>query len=173
MNLMITCSRHLEDEAAEEISRVLRDLGDKSPRVDISNLSGIITALTSLDPFFVARKIHQKILDEPWSIRYCLRIIPLQEMVITEKENIVNAAINQAGRIKSQNTYRITVEKRHSTISTKEIIDAIANKIPSKVSLKKYDWLVLVEILGNKTGVSVLKEDYIISTQKLKRSLSE
>ncbi|MGQ0639091.1 MAG: THUMP domain-containing protein [Nitrososphaerota archaeon] len=173
MNLIITCGRHFEDEAAEEISMILNDLGDKSPSVDISNLSGIITALTSLDPFFVVRKIQEKILDEPWSVRYCLRIIPIQEVVVTEKENIVNAVLNHTEAIKSQNTYRITIEKRHSTISTKEVIDAIASRIQNKVSLKKFDWLVLVEILGNKTGVSVLKEDDIISTQRLKRSLSE
>ena len=173
MNLIITCGRHFEDEAAEEISMILNDLGDKSPVVDISNLSGILTALTSLDPFFVVRKIQEKILDEPWSVRYCLRIIPIQEVVVTEKENIVRAVLNHAEAIKSQNTYRITIEKRHSTISTKEIIDAIASRIQNKVSLKKFDWLVLVEILGNKTGVSVLKEDDIISTQRLKRSLSE
>ena len=173
MNLIITCGRHLEDEAAEEISMILNDLGDKGPRVDISNLSGILIALTSLDPFFVVRKIQEKILNEPWSIRYCHRIIPIQEVVITEKESIVNAALNHTEAIKSQNTYRITVEKRHSTISTNEIIDAIASRIQNKVSLKKFDWIVLVEILGNKTGVSVLKEDDIISTQRLKRSLSE
>jgi len=173
LNLIITCGRHFEDESAEEISMILNDLGDKSPIVDISNLSGILTALTSLDPFFVVRKIQEKILDEPWSVRYCLRIIPIQEVVVTEKENIVRAVLNHAEAIKSQNTYRITIETRHSTISTKEIIDAIASRIQNKVSLKKFDWLVLVEILGNKTGVSVLKEDDIISTQRLKRSLSE
>jgi tRNA acetyltransferase TAN1 len=173
LNLIVTCGRHFEDEAAEEISMILNDLGDKNPRVDISNLSGIITVLTSLDPFFVVRKIQEKILDEPWSIRYCLRIIPIQELVVTEKENIVNAALSHTDTIQSQNTYRITIEKRHSTISTKEIIDAIASRIKNNVSLKKFDWIVLVEILGNKTGVSVLKENDIISTQRLKRSLSE
>ena len=173
MNLIITCSRHFEDEAAEEMSVILKELGDKSSRVDISSLSGIITALTSLDPFFVVQKIQEKVLDEPWSIRYCLRIIPIQEVVITEKENIVNAVLSHTETIKLQNTYRITIEKRHSTISTKELIDAIANKIHSKVSLEKFDWMILVEILGNKTGVSVLKEDDVISIQKLKRSLSE
>ncbi|MGI0082758.1 MAG: THUMP domain-containing protein [Nitrosopumilaceae archaeon] len=173
MNLIITCGRHLEAEAAEEISKILKELGDENPRIEVSHLSGIITVITSLDPFFAVQKIQEKILDEPWSIRYCLRIIPIQEFVVTEKENIVNAVLNHADAIMSQNTYRITVEKRHSMISTKEIIDAIANKISSKVSLEKFDWLILVEILGNKTGVSVLKENDIISTQKLKRSLSE
>ncbi len=173
MNLIITCGRHLEAEAGEEISKILRDFGDQNPRIGISHLSGIVTALTSLDPFFVVQKIQEKILDEPWSIRYCLRVIPIQEFVVTEKEDIVNAVLNHADVIRPQNTYRITVEKRHSMISTKEIIEAIANKINSKVSLEKFDWIILVEILGNKTGVSVLRENDIISTQKLKRSLSE
>ena len=72
-----------------------------------------------------------------------------------------------------EDTYRITVEKRHSVISTKEIIDAIADKIDNKVSLEKFDWIILIEIIGNKTGISILKENDVLSTQKLKRSLSE
>jgi len=35
------------------------------------------------------------------------------------------------------------------------------------------DWILLVEILGEKSGVSVVKEDSIISVQKIKRRLSE
>ena len=173
MNLIITSSRHLEPEAADEIREILIDLGDSEPKVEISDLSGIIIATTSLDPFMVVRKIREKILDEPWGIRYCLRIIPIQETVNTEKENIVSALLNHVNLIGPQDTYRITVEKRNFTISTDEIISEIADNIQNKVSLEKFDWLVLVEILGNKTGISVLKEDDVISAQKLKRSLSE
>ena len=173
MNLIITSSRHLEPEAADEIREILIDLGDNEPKVEILDLSGIIIATTSLDPFMAVRKIREKILDEPWSIRYCLRIIPIQEIVNTEKENIVSAVLNHVNLIGPQDTYRITVEKRNFTISTSEIISEIADNIQNKVSLEKFDWLVLVEILGNKTGISVLKEDDVISAQKLKRSLSE
>lgn len=173
MNLIITSSRHLESEAADEIYNILVEMGDKNPISEITNLSGIITVTTSLDPFTVTRKIKERTLNEPWSIRYCLRIIPIHETVITAKANIVNAALKHAKVIENQDAYRITVEKRHSTISTNEIIEEIAAKIHSKVSLEKFDWIILVEILGNKSGVSVLKEDDIISIQKLKRSLSE
>ncbi|HSD05383.1 MAG TPA: THUMP domain-containing protein [Nitrosopumilaceae archaeon] len=173
MNLIITCSRHLESEAAQEIHDILEELGDDDSTVDITHMSGIVTAVTSLDPFVVVEKIKKRILDEPWSIRYCLRIIPIQETVATEKEEIVNAVIKHAAIIESKDTYRITVEKRHSAISTSEIISGIADKIHSKVSLEQFEWIILVEILGNKTGISVLKEANIVSTQKLKRSLSE
>lgn len=173
MNLIITCSRHLESETAQEIHDILEELGDSDTTIDITQMSGIVTAVTLLDPFGIVEKIKKRILDEPWSVRYCLRIIPIQETVTTEKEDIVNAVLKHATAINSDDTYRITVEKRHSAISTSEIISGIADKIHRKVSLEQFDWLVLVEILGSKTGISVLKEDNIVSTQKLKRSLSE
>ena len=85
----------------------------------------------------------------------------------------MNAVLNYVSTIQPQDTYRITVEKRHSEISTNEIITEIADKIKNKVSLEKFDWIVLIEILGKRTGIAILKEDNIISTQKVKRSLSE
>lgn len=173
MSLIVTSSRHLEDEAAQEITMILESFGDKNSKINITNLSGIVTCIITLDPFFVIKKIKEKILEEPWSMRYCHRIIPIQETVITEQQNIVNSVLNHAKIMRDEDTYRITVEKRHSVISTTEIIDAIADKIDNKVSLEKFDWIVLVEILGNRTGISVLKENDILSTQKLKRSLSE
>ena len=173
MNLIVTSSRHLEDEAAQEITTILESLGDDNSTTNITSLSGIVTCNTKLEPFSVIKKIQEKILEEPWSIRYCHRIIPIQETVDTEKQNIVNSVLDHAKIMKNEDTYRITVEKRHSGISTMEIIDAIADKIDNKVSLEKFDWIILVEILGSKTGISVLKENDILSTQKLKRSLSE
>ena len=173
MNLIITSSRHLEPEAAKEISGILEELGDSNATVEISNLSGILTATTTLDPFLAVKKIREKILDEPWMIRYCLRVIPLHDSVYTKKEDIVNAVLNHVNIMQLQDTYRITVEKRHSEISTNEIITEIADKIKNKVSLEKFDWIVLIEILGKRTGIAILKEANIISTQKVKRSLSE
>ena len=173
MNLIITSSRHLESEAAEEMSEILEEFGDPNAPVEISALSGILTATTSLDPFLVVKKIREKILDEPWLIRYCLRIIPLHDAVYTKKDDIVKSVHNHISVMQPQDTYRITVEKRHSEISTNEIIREIADKIQNKVSLEKFDWIVLIEILGKRTGIAIIKENDILSTHKVKRSLSE
>ena len=173
MNLIITSSRHLEPEAAEEMSKTLGEFGDFNATVEISELSGILTATTSLDPFLVVKKIQEKILDEQWMIRYCLRVIPLHDTVYTKKDDIVNSVLKHVSVIQPQDTYRITVEKRHSEISTSEVISEIADKIQNKVSLEKFDWIILIEILGKRTGIAILKEDDILSTQKVKRSLSE
>lgn len=172
MNLIITCGRHLEDEAATEIIDILKHLGDTNCQITKSSLSGILTGTTSLDPFFVVKQVREKIIKEPWTIRYCLRIIPIQITTITEKKAIVDT-ISKIQTMKLSDTYRITVEKRNSNISSKELISAIAEKIQNKVSLENFEWIILVEIIGSRTGISILKENDMISVQKIKRSLSE
>lgn len=173
MNLIVTCSRHLEEEASEEILGILEDLGDPKGRATHSRFSGIVVVDTSLDPFGVISSIKTKILDEPWAMRYCHRFIPIQESTRTAVDEIVSSVQKHVDRIGQGDSFRITIEKRGSEISTKEIIDSIANKIKNKVSLEEYDWNVIVEILGDIAGVSILREDEIVSTMKLKRDLVE
>jgi tRNA acetyltransferase TAN1 len=173
LNLIITCSRSLEEEAVKEISKIIEALGDLEPKVEISTFSGIITASTSLNPFEVVDKIREKILDEPWTVRYCHRFIPIQQTTHARLDDIVKAVQKHIDLVKPTDSYRITIEKRGSDLSSKEIIDAIANTIHNKVSLEKFDWNVIIEILGKIAGVSILKEKDIVSTLKIKRDLME
>ena len=173
MNLIITCSRHLEEEASDEISGILQELGDDSSKIEITNFSGIISVDTSTDPIIVIQKIRKMILDEPWRFRYCHRFIPIQESTTSTIDNIVSSVKNQIKLFNDTETYRITIEKRGSELSSKELIDAIAKNVPNKVSLESFDWNIIVEVIGRMTGISILKEDDIISTLKLKRDSME
>ena len=173
MNLIITCARHLEQETKEELLNILEEFGDPDANIVISDMSGIMTASTKLEPIEVVRRIKEMILDEPWSIRYCLRIIPIQKVIETTIENIEKTIENMNEQIKSGETYRISIEKRNSDLSSKEIITKIADKIKNNVSLEFPDKVVLIEILGNKTGISILKKSDVLSVEKTKRSISE
>lgn len=173
MNLIITCARHLETETEDELRGFLEEFGDSDPKVTITSMSGILTAETKLDPIEVVGKIKEMLLDEPWSVRYCLRIIPIQRVVETKIEEIENVAAEMSEKISKDEKYRISIEKRNSDLSSKDIISKIANKIKNQVSLEFPDKVVLIEILGNKTGMSILKKSDILSTEKTKRSISE
>ena len=173
MNLIITCPRHFEEEASEEIKRILIELGDQEPRIIISSMPGILTGITSLNPIEAIEKIREKILDEPWSIRYCLRIIPIQGVCKTNIKEIEDEILKKVGVIKSEDSYRITIEKRSSKVSSDEIISKIAKNISNKVSLDSPDWVILIEIIGDEAGVSVIRNNNILSVEKTKRSLSD
>jgi len=173
MNLIITCARHLEEDTEEELRDILDELGDSELEVSISDMSGILTAQTKLDPIEVVKKMKEMLLDQPWSIRYCLRIIPIQKVIETKIEVIEMEISNISNQILDGETYRILIEKRNSDISSKEIITKIAHEIKNKVSLDFPDKIILIEILGGMTGISILKEADILSIEKTKRSMSE
>jgi len=173
MNLIITCARHLEPETEEELRDILEKFGDSDTKISITEMSGILTAETKLEPIEVVRKIKEMLLDEPWSIRYCLRIIPIQKVIETKIEEIEKIITDMSEQILDEETYRISIEKRNSDLSSQEIISKIANKIKNKVSLEFPDKVVLIEILGNKTGISILKKVDVLSVEKTKRSVSE
>jgi len=173
LNLIVTCARHLEDETKEEIKNILSNLGDPNPSITISKMPGILTVSTKLDSIKIVKKIQEMILDEPWSVRYCLRIIPVQTTVETSLDEIEKETRSLIDKINNEETYRISIEKRNSNISSQELITKIASGIKNKVSLENPDKIVLIEILGNKTGLSVLKVSDILSVEKLKRSISE
>ena len=173
MNLIITCPRHLEPETESELTDILEEFGDPDVKITISNMSGILTAETKLDPIEVVRNIKEMLLDEPWSIRYCKRIIPIQKVIEPTIEEIEESIQELSNQISDEETYRILIEKRNSDLSSKEIITKIADKIKNKVSLEFPDKIILIEILGNKAGISILKKSDILSTEKTKRSMSE
>ena len=173
MNLIVTCARHLEKETEEELKNILGEFGDSEPQITITKMSGILTCDINIDPVETVRKLREMVLDEPWSIRYCLRVIPIEETVSTDISEIEKKVAEMSGRVLPDETYRISIEKRNSDISGQEIISKVAKKFQSKVSLEFPDKVVLIEILENLTGISVLKKSDVLSLEKTKRSMSE
>ena len=173
INLIVTCARHLEGDTEDELVDILEELGDSDVKIAVSNMSGIITVETKLDPIEVVRKMKEMLLDEPWSIRYCLRVIPVQKIVETDIEEIEKMISSIKNQIEEKESYRILIEKRNSEISSKEIITKIANGVKNKVSLDHPDKIILIEILGIVTGISILKNSDILSIEKTKRSMSD
>ena len=173
MNLIVTCARHLEGDTEDELIDILGELGDSDVKISVSSMSGIITAETKLDPIQVVRKMKEMLLDEPWSIRYCLRVIPIERVIETGIEEIEKTISSMSNQIEEKESYRILIEKRNSDISSKEIITKIANRIRNKVSLDFPDKIILIEILGIITGISILKKSDILSLEKTKRSMSD
>ena len=169
MNLIITCQRNLEDPTILEIQNMLERFGDVDAIIEKTVFSGIIQVQTSLDNIEVIKNFKEIIDDEPWLIKYCSRIIPIQKECESKLEEITNTAIELSQIMKNNETYRIAIEKRHSSLHTKEIISSIADSIANKVSLENSDWEIVVQVLRNKTGISVIAPDTILSVDKQKR----
>jgi len=165
-NLLITTTRGSEAEVCSEIWYLLGEIGDNSINVDKTGISGLIGAKTTFQPHEAIRKLRKLLEERPYEFRYSLRIIPIQEVVQTDLDEITEKATQLAVEIEENNSFRITVEKRHSDISRRDIIEAVARNIHRKVDLKNPQKIILIEVVGGLTGISVISPKDIISTIK-------
>ena len=129
----------------------------------------MILVRTSLDPLTVINKLKELVISEPWQLRYILRVLPIQVVVPTRLDTITDAASELISKI-GRDTFRVTVEKRHNnSLGSMQIIKSIAERIDNRVNLEEPDWVILVQVLGAVTGVSILRPNQIFSSVVEKR----
>jgi tRNA acetyltransferase TAN1 len=163
-NLIATTSRGNERPMTNEILYLLKDeLGDTEAQASKTKVRGLIVAKTALNPIAVIEKFHTILKERPYEFRYALRILPIERVVPTDLEEIKKATAELAAKIGENETFRVTVEKRFTTLHTKDLIEAAAGDIKNKVNLESPDKILLVEVLGALTGLSVLKPNEVLA----------
>lgn len=167
-NLIVSTYRFREEDAQDEILELLDKFGDQAAESELIEIKGMVLVQSSLDPVAVIDKLKDLVASEPWRVRYILRVLPVQVVVPTRLDTIRQAARDLTPKI-GNGTFRVTVEKRHNSLGSMQIIKAIAGQISNKVDLENPSWVILVEVLGGLTGVSVLRPNQIFSSVIEKR----
>ncbi len=169
-NIIATTYRNMEHGLVEELKSLLDELNE--PIVIMpTNISGLVLCLTEADPYDIIDKIRNIVRETPWRVRFVLRLIPIEVVTNTELDEISKEAEKLAERIKGDESYKVEVEKRFTNLHRRDIIEKVAEKIDRRVKLEEPDWIVLIEVVGKDTGISVLKPDDIFSLEKIKRSI--
>lgn len=167
-NLLATTMRGNERQMCYELAYLLKEIGDQAPEVDKSGIRGVIVAKTSLNPVEVIEKFRGILQERPYEFRYALRIIPIEKVVRTSLEEVKRVAAELSIRLGENETFRVTVEKRFTSIHSRDFIEAVATDIKNKVDLKNPDKILLIEVLGGFTGMSLLKPSDLLAVQKEK-----
>jgi tRNA acetyltransferase TAN1 len=167
-NLLITTSRGNEEDACSEIWYLLGEIGDSATKVDKTGITGLVAAKTAFNPFEVIEKFRRILKERPYEFRYILRIIPIEKVMRTDLGEIERAVTEMASNIKENESFRVTVEKRFTDTSTKDIIEAAATNIERKVDLSNPDKIILIEVVGGLTGISIIRPEQIFAVMKEK-----
>jgi tRNA acetyltransferase TAN1 len=144
------------------------ELGDPEPIINKSGIRGLIVAKVSLDPFEVIKRFRAIIHEFPYKFRYALRVIPIQRVIATDLDEIRQASIQLSKSIPEENTFRVTVEKRLTSLHSAEFIEVAAAEIKRTVNLENPDNILLIEVLGKLTGLSLIKPDDVLVVTKEK-----
>jgi len=168
--MLVASPRDRERAAKSEILYFIGDLlGDSELRVAHTHISGLLACKTSLDPFDVVSRLREFALENAYQFRFAIRFTPLEECVDSNIEDIVEATKRLLSKIGEDDSFRVTVRRRHTDLENMEIVTAVAAEIPRKVNLDAPDKTVLVEVVGDWTGLSVLSsEDDILSIMTMR-----
>ncbi len=167
-NLLITTSRGNEEDACSEIWYLLGEIGDSAAKVDKTGITGLVAARTAFNPFEVVEKFREILKERPYEFRYTFRVIPIEKVVRTDLGEIERTTTELASKIKENESFRVTVEKRFTDTSTKDMIEAAAVNIERKVALRNPDKVILVEVVGRLTGISIIRPEQILAVMKEK-----
>jgi tRNA acetyltransferase TAN1 len=92
----------------------------------------------------------------------------VERVVATTLDQIKEAVVQIGSKIDKDETFRVTVEKRFTSLHTLDIIEAAATAIKNKVNLHQPDKILLIEVVGGLTGLSIIKPDETLSVLKEK-----
>ena len=167
-NLLATTMRGNERQMCYELAYLLKEIGDSTPEVGKTGIRGVIVGKTALDPVESIEKLRNILQERPYEFRYALRILPIEKMVHTDLDEVKHAAAELAARIGENETFRVTVEKRFTSIHSQEFIEAAATVIQNKANLETPDKILLIEVLGGVTGMSLIKPTDVLAVIKEK-----
>jgi len=170
-NMLATTDQISVSKASSELWMGLRAAGDPEPRVNRSRIKGVVVARTSMDPVEAIHGLRAHLASDPRRLGSVYRVLPIQAWVETNVEKIVEAVKTLAGVMGPRDSFRVTLEKRRTQLRSLEIIEAVASAVELVVDLVSPDWVVLVEVMGGETGVSVVRPSNILNVQKERAAL--
>lgn len=165
--LLVSCRRNFEKAASSEMFFTL----SKELEIDPDYISARSTGISGL----ISVKLHPdvnltelmnnliELESEKSYFIHTLKIKPIEVIIPAELEalesyvedNIINSF---------EGSFKIEVSKRHTPLVSSEIISTIARNIDNPVDLTNPDNLILIEIIGNKLGVSLIPPHQVYST---------
>lgn len=167
-NLLATTMRGNERQMRYELAYLLKEAGDPAPETGKTGIRGVIVGKTALNPVETIEKFRCILQERPYEFRYALRILPIEKVLRTDLEEVKRVAMELAARLSENETFRVTVEKRFTSIHSRDFIEAAATGIQNKADMENPNKILLIEVLGGLTGMSLISPSCILAVLKEK-----
>jgi tRNA acetyltransferase TAN1 len=168
---LVGCDTMLENDAMSEFWHVMIKYCSVEP-VEVFDLPirGLFLLAVKGDIQSITERLKQVIIKEQFSFRACRKFTPLDCLIKSSLEGITEATRPLLAKVPQKVPWRIESSRRHSKIKRSTVIEKIASlpEAPKgKVNLENPKWLIIIEIIGEWTGVGVFPADKILSVEQI------
>jgi len=165
--LLISTQRNSERSASSEIHFVLVNrlhIEEHLFKVRSTRISGLVTVWVddSLDSHQLIRDM-MALEKESAYFMHCLKIRPVDRVMAADVDTVVSSL--QEAHIDREGSFRISVNKRHTPLSSRDLIVPIADLFPdNEVDLETPDWEIWIEIVADTLGYAIIEPELVFST---------
>ncbi|MFX0114624.1 MAG: THUMP domain-containing protein [Candidatus Hodarchaeota archaeon] len=188
--VLISAERHRTRDALSEAWYVFSEHLGLEPRRRQCRIPGLAIIEVNHDILEVMSQIRHFVMNNHPSFLACLTFTPLHRLFKLPQRSknswqeyegsseqsspIVSSLKSLIHLIKEEETWRVTVRKRYSSLSSQEIITEVVENLslPGPVNLTNPEKIIRIEILGSDCGVSIHSPNDVISLPKLSRSVA-
>ncbi|MEM7819621.1 MAG: THUMP domain-containing protein [Candidatus Aenigmatarchaeota archaeon] len=167
-NLLVTFDPNHIGKASEEVKALLEDIGDFE-FLD-SNVDGVFLLKTKKDSKKIVKELKEICKENPKKFEYTFHWVPIERWCKSTIEDMIDVMKDIDNRMDPNKSWKMDLNKRNFKEDTMSLIIKLTDHINKpKVDLKNPQQIVKVEILGDKTGISLLDADELLDIPKIKR----
>jgi tRNA(Ser,Leu) C12 N-acetylase TAN1 len=140
-----------------------------------SEIPGIFLLHTKADPKKFVQKIKASLDEDKTLLKFTYSWVPVDNWYKSDMKQLVEAMKSIDKKIDPEKTWKIEIVKRHFPGSISDLIKKLTEPINKpKVDLGQPEQIVRVEIIGEKTAISLLApEDMLNVKEFIKHEYSE
>ena len=166
-NLIVTYDPTHAGKATEEIKELIEGFG--GAEFLESGFEGVSLLHTKQSPKKIVKSLSETCKDEPYKFKYTFRWIPVDKWCNSKITDMVSAMDEIDKKIGEHESWKMDVGKRGYEGDTMELIMKLTESINKPhVNLKNPDKIIKVEIVGDRTGISLLDKDEYLNIAKMK-----
>ena len=166
--MLVTFDPNKTSSARAEVERVLHDINERA-KIEESGIPGIFK-LTVSDPKGAVRKLVEMCKNSPERFNRTFHWTPIDHWCRTDVNEMQNIVRELAQHINNQESWKMSIEKRQCDEHERDLITKLTSVIDkSNVNLSDPDKVLKIDIIGNETGIALLRRGEFLSVSNFRR----
>lgn len=167
-NLLITIDERLRNIAEADVLRLLARAGIKKAELTESPAWGVVGVhVKEADPRQCVRALHPVFMENPFGFRHTHRWIPVEAWSRADEQELRRFGRLVGKHIGSDDSWGIRLERHSATVGRDAVLGPVAEGISNQhVALDAPNKTVLIEVVGEKAGLSVLESGDQLSVDR-------
>lgn len=171
-NILVTFHQNAKVLAEEEVRRNLKEVGASLEQLGESEVEGLFEALVIGDAKRAVADVRALCYDRPGAFQHTHHWVPIELWVPCEEQDMVDAAKELGKGIGEGDRWMMHLHKRHLPAHTTDLLMLLTEPIDAGiVDLEDPEKVVVVEILGGRAGMALVRKDEILDVNKVRGSL--